>query len=120
MRSSGYFYFGVSSRSHSSRVSSRIFLAVDYESNTGSSVSGSHVVLLVLSFYNSENNYRIEYPCSLWRCGPILTIRLWSSLQFFLFKVKLIFLLYVFLSTDANMRLVPSLDFLGHKYLPES
>ena len=46
-------------------VSSRIFLGVDYESSTGSPVSGSHVVLLVLSFYNSENNYRVESPCSL-------------------------------------------------------
>ena len=75
-RSSGYFSSRVSPRIQSSRVSSRILLTIAYEFRTGSPVSESHVVILILSFSCGENNCRIESPCYLERYEPILTMRL--------------------------------------------
>ena len=42
-----------------------MILSMDYEAITGFPVSGSQVVLLIISFSSSEKNFRIESPCSL-------------------------------------------------------
>ena len=109
-RSYGYFFLEILSRSQSSRFSARIMPAIYSGASTGSPVSGSQVVLMVLSFCNGENNCSIVYPCSLQRYGPISTMRLWGSSQYFVGKVKLIFLMYVFPSTESNQRLVLYLE----------
>ena len=50
-RSYGSFYYGMSSRSHSYRVSLRILHAMDSMVRTGYPVYGSHVVLIYIYFF---------------------------------------------------------------------
>ena len=59
-RSSGSFYFGILSRSQYLRVSYRIFPAIGSVSRTRYPVYGPHVVHLIISISNGENNLRIE------------------------------------------------------------
>ena len=64
MMSSGYFSSGILSRIQSSSVSSRM-LIMDSEASTGSTVSGSQVMRLILSFSSGDNICRSKLPCSL-------------------------------------------------------
>ena len=59
------FSLGISFRSQYYGVSSRMLLAMDSEVRTGYPITGSQVVLLIISFYICEKNCSIEYPCYL-------------------------------------------------------
>ena len=89
---------------------SKMLLAIDYEARTGSPVSEYQVVLLIISLSNGENNCRIGSTCSLQRYGSVPNMRLSASSQYFVGKMDLIFLLYVFLYTQTEKYLVPYLE----------
>ena len=64
-RSSGLFYSGILSRNQYSRVSLRMLFAMDSEARTGSNVSRSHVVLLIIYLSSGDKNSKTESPCYL-------------------------------------------------------